>query len=141
MDQERIRVLSVDDHALLREGIAGILTYQQDMVLVCQASGGWEAVQRYREQRPDVTLMDLRMPDLGGIDALVAIRAEFPEARIIVLTTFEGDEDVRRAHQAGARGYLLKNLPPDQLLEAIRQVHAGKMWVSPEGSEALDKSK
>jgi DNA-binding NarL/FixJ family response regulator len=129
MDQDRIRVLSVDDHALLREGIAAIISYQPDMLLVSQASGGREAIQEYREHRPDVTLMDLRMPDLGGIDALLAIRAEFPEARIIMLTTFEGDEEVRRARQAGARGYLLKSLPPKQLLQAIREVHSGTKWV------------
>ncbi len=127
MSQDRIRVLSVDDHALLREGIAAIINYQSDMVLVSQASGGREAIQQYREHRPDVTLMDLRMPDLSGIDALIAIRAEFPEARIIILTTFEGDVEVRRALEAGACAYLLKSVPPSQLLEVIRQVHAGKM--------------
>jgi DNA-binding NarL/FixJ family response regulator len=134
MDQDRIRVLSVDDHALLREGIASIITHQADLELVSQASGGREAIQQYREHRPDVTLMDLRMPDLSGIEALLAIRAEFPEARIIMLTTFEGDEDVRRAAEAGARGYLLKSLPPSQLVQAIRDVHAGKDWVSPKES-------
>jgi len=127
MSQDRIRVLSADDHALLREGIAAIINYQSDMVLVSQASGGREAIQQYREHRPDVTLMDLRMPDLSGIDALIAIRAEFPEARIIILTTFEGDVEVRRALEAGACAYLLKSVPPSQLLEVIRQVHAGKM--------------
>jgi len=106
MDEDRIRVLSVDDHALLREGIAAIINHQSDMVLVSQASGGKEAIQQYREHRPDVTLMDLRMPDLSGIDALLAIRAEFPEARIIMLTTFEGDVEVRRTLEAGARAYL-----------------------------------
>src|SRR5215471_3425999 len=116
MEQQRIRVLSVDDHALLREGIAAIITHQPDMLLVSQASGGKEAIQQYRQHRPDVTLMDLRMPDLSGIDALMAIRAEFPEARIIMLTTFENDEEVRRALDAGAKGYLLKSIPPSQLL-------------------------
>lgn len=125
-DQDRIRVLSVDDHALLREGIAAIINHQSDMVLVSQASGGREAIQLYREHRPDVTLMDLRMPDLSGIDALLAIRAEFPEARIIILTTFEGDVEVQRALQAGARAYLLKSIPPSQLVRAIRQVHQGE---------------
>src|SRR5262249_45390350 len=95
------------------------------MLLVSQATGGREAIQQYREHRPDVTLMDLRMPDLSGIDALLAIRAEFPEARIIMLTTFEGDEEVRRALDAGACRFLLKSAPPNQLVEAIRQVHAG----------------
>lgn len=129
MDQDRIRVLSVDDHVLLREGIASIITHQSDLVLVSQASGGREAIQQYREHRPDVTLMDLRMPDLNGIDALLAIRAEFPDARVIILTTFESNEEVRRAQEAGARGYLLKSVPPNQLVQAIRQVHAGEKWV------------
>jgi DNA-binding NarL/FixJ family response regulator len=132
MDQDRIRVLSVDDHALLREGIASIITHESDMALVAQASGGREAIEQYRKHQPDVTLMDLRMPDLGGIDALLAIRAEFPEARIIMLTTFEADEEVRRAREAGACGYLLKSLPPGQLVQVIRQVHAGRMWAQPE---------
>ena len=131
MDQKRIRVLSVDDHPLLRDGIACIITHQPDMVLVSQASGGREAIQRYREHRPDVTLMDLRMPDLSGIDALLAIRAEFPDARIVILTTFESDEEVRRAAEAGACGYLLKSLPPNDLVEEIRQVHSGRQWMPP----------
>jgi DNA-binding NarL/FixJ family response regulator len=126
MDQERIRVLSVDDHALLREGIAAIINHQSDMVLVSQASGGREAIRQYREHRPDVTLMDLRMPDLSGIDALIAIRAEFPDACIIMLTTFEGDVDVRRAMEAGASAFLLKSIPPTQLAQAIRKAHAEK---------------
>jgi DNA-binding NarL/FixJ family response regulator len=126
MEQDRIRVLSVDDHALLREGIAAIINHQSDMVLVSQASGGREAIQQYREHRPDVTLMDLRMPDLSGIDALLAIRAEFPDACVIMLTTFEGDVEVRRAMEAGARAYLLKSIPPRELAQAIRQAHAGK---------------
>jgi len=131
MEQNRIRVLSVDDHALLREGIAMIINHQKDMVLVSQATGGKEAIQQYRQYRPDVTLMDLRMPDLSGLDALVAIRAEFPEARIIILTTFEGDIEVRRAIEAGASGYLLKSIPPNELVQVIRQVHSGKKWVPP----------
>src|SRR5229473_7173311 len=131
MDQDRIRVLSVDDHALLREGIAAIINHQSDMVLVSQACGGREAIQQYREHRPDVTLMDLRMPDLSGIDALLAIRAEFPEARIIMLTTFEGDEEVRRALEAGARAYLLKSMPHKDLVDAIRRVHTGKKSIPP----------
>ena len=132
MEQKRIRVLSVDDHALLREGIASIIQHQSDMVLVSQASGGKEAIQQYREHQPDVTLMDLRMPDMSGIDALLAIRTEFPEARVIILTTFENDEEVRRSLEAGARGYLLKSVPPAKLVQVIRQVHTGKKWVPPD---------
>jgi DNA-binding NarL/FixJ family response regulator len=130
-NQDLIRVLSVDDHALLREGIASILALQSDMVLISQASGGRDAIRQYREYRPDITLMDFRMPDLGGIEALIAIRAEFPEARVIMLTTFEGDEEVRRAREAGACGYMLKTLPPNDMAQVIRQVHAGDTWVLP----------
>jgi DNA-binding NarL/FixJ family response regulator len=131
IEQADIRILSVDDHPLLREGLATIINNQAGMVLVSQASSGAEAIQRHREHRPDVTLMDLRLPDLSGIDAMIAIRAEVPEARIIMLTTFEGDVEIQRALEAGARGYLLKNMPPSELVLAIRQVHAGKKRVPP----------
>ena len=131
-DQARIRVFSVDDHALLREGIAAIVNSQPDMCLVAQAASGFEAIQLFRMHKPDVTLMDLRLPDMSGIDALIAIKAEFPEARVIMLTTFEGDVDIQRALEAGARGYLLKSMPPGSLADGIRQVHAGKKRIPPE---------
>ena len=128
----RIRVLCVDDHPLLRQGIAAIIGSQPDLLLVAEASNGREAIEKYRESQPDVTLMDLRLPDMSGIDSLIAIRSEFPEARIIMLTTFEGDVEIQRSLEAGARGYLLKNMPPKELVEVIRQVHGGKKRVPPE---------
>ena len=126
-----IRVFSVDDHPLLREGIAALVNNQPDMVLIAEASNGGEAIQLFKQQLPDVTLMDLRLPDMSGIDTLIAIRTEFPDARIIMLTTFEGDVEIQRALQAGARGYLLKNMPPSELVDVIRQVHAGKKRIPP----------
>lgn len=125
-EDKQIRVFSVDDHPLLREGIATIINSQPDMVLVADAASGSDAIQAYRTHQPDVTLMDLRLPDMSGIDAVIAIRTEFPEARIIMLTTFEGDVEIQRALAAGARGYLLKSMPPKELVEVIRQVNAGK---------------
>lgn len=136
-EKPRIRVFSVDDHALLREGIAAIITNEPDMVLVAQASTGREAVQQFQKYQPDVTLMDLRLPDMSGIDAMIAIRAEAPDARIIVLTTFEGDVEMQRALQAGARGYLLKTMPPRDLVAAIRQVHAGRKSIPTEVAAQL----
>jgi DNA-binding NarL/FixJ family response regulator len=131
-DQICIRLLSVDHHPLFREGIAAMIASQQDMTLVAQASGGPEAIQRYREHQPDITLMEARLPDLAGIDTLIAIRSEFPRARIIMLTSFEGDVEALRALEAGASGYLLKSIPSSELLHAIRQVHAGRKRVPPE---------
>jgi DNA-binding NarL/FixJ family response regulator len=127
-----IRVLTVDDHQLLQEGIAAVLSSQEDMTLVGQASSGREAIESFRQLRPDVTLMDLRMQDMGGIDAITAIRAEFPNARIIVLTTYSGDAQAAAALRAGAAGFLLKNLVRKELIETIRIVHSGKRRVPPE---------
>ena len=127
-----IRILTVDDHPILREGIAGLVADQSDMSLVAEASNGREAIQQFRAHRPDVTLMDLQMPDMNGLDAMISIRSEFPEARIIILTTYTGDVQVLRALKAGARAYLLKNMLHKELLETIRAVHAGKKSLSAE---------
>jgi DNA-binding NarL/FixJ family response regulator len=132
-----IRILAVDDHALLRDGIAALVAGQSDMSLVGQASNGREAIQQFRTHRPDVTLMDLQMPEMNGLDAIIAIRGEFPEARIIVLTTYTGDVQVLRALKSGARAYLLKNSLHKELLETIRAVHAGRKALSTEASYQL----
>ena len=136
-DLRQIRILVVDDHPLLRQGIAGLVADQSDMSLVAEASNGREAILQFRALRPDVTLMDLQMPEMNGLDAIAAIRGEFPEARIVVLTTYTGDVQVLRALKAGARAYLLKNLLHKELLETIRAVHAGKKTLSPEVSYQL----
>lgn len=132
-----IRILAVDDHAIFRQGIVGLLADQPDILLVAEAGNGREAIQQYRTHRPDITLMDLQMPEMNGLDAVIAIRGEFPEARMIVLTTYTGDVQVLRALKAGARAYLLKNLLHRELLETIRAVHAGKKALSPEASFEL----
>ena len=130
----RIRILAVDDHALVREGIAVLVETQPDMTLVGEASTGREAIQQFRTHRPDVTLMDLQMPEMNGVDAIVAIRGEFPDAKMIVLTTYQGDVQILRALKAGAQGYLLKNAFHKELIETIRAVQAGKKSLSPEAS-------
>jgi len=132
-----IRILCVDDHPLLRGGIVALIAGQPDMTVVAEGSNGREAIQQYRTHRPDVTLMDLQMPEMSGLDAIIAIRGEFPDARIVVLTTYEGDVQALRALQAGARAYLLKNVVHKELIDTIRAVHAGKKSLSPQVSYEL----
>ncbi len=132
-----IRILAVDDHPVFRQGIAGLIEGQADMTLVGEASNGREAFQQFRAHQPDVTLMDLQMPEMNGLDALIAIRGEFPEARIIVLTTYIGDMQVLRAIKAGARAYLLKSALHKELVDTIRAVNAGKKYISSEASFEL----
>jgi len=136
-DSKRIRILAVDDHPILRQGIAGLIADESDMTLVAEAANGREAIQQFRTHHPDVTLMDLQMPEMNGLDAMIAIRGEFPDARVIVLTTYTGDVQARRALQAGARAYLLKNSLHKELLDTIRAVHAGRKTLSPEVSFEL----
>lgn len=130
----QIRILGVDDHPVVREGIAGMLALESDMILVGQASNGREAIQQFRAHKPDITLMDVQMPELNGLDALIAIRNEFPDAKIIMLTTYAGDVQILRALKAGAQGYLLKSTLHRDLLSTIRAVYAGKKALSPEAS-------
>ena len=133
----RIRILAVDDHPIVRQGIARLVGIQSDMILVGEASNGREAIQQFRTQHPDVTLMDLQMPEMNGLDALIAIRNEFPDARIIMLTTYVGDAQILRALKAGAQGYLLKNTLHKELLDRIRAVHAGRKTISADASYEL----
>lgn len=137
IDQASIRIMSVDDHPLFREGIATVIKDQPDMLLVAEAASGSQALERFREYRPDVTLMDLRLPDMSGIEAMIAIRSASSDARIIILTTFEGDVEIQRALQAGACGYLMKNMHPKDFVDAIRQVNSGKKRVPPEVAARL----
>ncbi len=136
-EQKQIRVMSVDDHPLLREGIVAVVNSQKDMQIVAQAATGQEAIEQFRKHRPDVVLMDLRLPDISGIDAMIAIGKEFPEARVIVVTTVEGDAEISRALAGGARGYVLKSMPPKDLVEVIRQVNAGKKRIPSEVAARL----
>ena len=131
-EARKITILTVDDHPVLRQGIAALIAAQSDMTLVAEAANGREAIQQFRAHQPDVTLMDLQMPEMNGLDAMITIRGEFPDARIIVLTTYTGDVQAMRALKAGARGYLLKNSLHKQLLETIRAVHAGRKALSAE---------
>ena len=136
-DPSPIRVLAVDDHQLIRVGIATLLLPESDMTLVGEATNGREAIAKFRECRPDVTLMDLQMPEMNGFDAIIAIRDEFPQARIIVLTTYAGDAQAVRAIKAGAQGYLLKNLLHKELLQTIRTVHSGRKAMTPDVAAQL----
>jgi len=136
-DVSLIRILAVDDHPLVREGISGLVAGQSDMSVVAEATNGREAIKQFRAHHPDVTLMDLQMPEMNGLDAIIAIRGEFSEARIIVLTTYAGDVQALRAIKAGARAYLLKNTLHKELLDSIRAVHAGRKNISPEVSYEL----
>jgi len=131
---DQIRILAVDDHDVVRQGIAVLLSTEPDVVLISEASNGREAIHQFRAHRPDIVLMDLQMPEMNGLDAIIAIRAEFPDAKIIVLTTYKGDVQILRALKAGAQGYLLKNTIHKELVETIRAVHAGKKALSPEAS-------
>lgn len=128
----KIRVLSIDDHPLVREGLAALINSQTDMCVVAQGSAGHEAIKLFRELQPDVALMDVRLPDMSGIDAMITILSGSPQARVIMVTSSEGDVEIERALEGGAKGYILKSMPPREVLEAIRKVHAGKKAIPPE---------
>jgi DNA-binding NarL/FixJ family response regulator len=136
-ERARIRIFCVDDHPLLRKGIGLVVNNESDMVLVAEACSGAEAIELFRREQPDITLMDLRLPGMSGVDVTIAIRAEFPEARIIMLTTFDGDVEIQRALRAGAFAFMLKTMPPNEMVQTIRQVYAGKRCVLPEVAALL----
>jgi DNA-binding NarL/FixJ family response regulator len=136
-DPQPIRILTVDDHALMRNGIAGLVNAEPDMKMIAEAATGVEAIKQFRQHRPDITLMDLQLPDMSGIEAIMGIRGDFPEARTIVLTTYSGDVQVVRALRAGARSFLLKNRVSRELPDVIRSVHAGQKRIPPEIAAAL----
>ncbi|MEB3355290.1 MAG: response regulator transcription factor [Synechococcales bacterium] len=132
MDAPKIRILIADDHPIMRSGLAVLLKYEPDMEVVAEARNGVEAIDLFRQHQPDVTLMDMRMPDLNGVDAIVAIRQDAPDARILIVSTYSGDESIYRGLQAGAKGYLLKDAPLDDVIAAIRTIHAGENYLPAE---------
>jgi len=137
MDSPKIRILIADDHPVMRSGLAVLLKYEPDMDVVAEARNGVEAIALFRQHQPDVTLMDLRMPDLNGVDAITAIRQDEPNARILIVSTYSGDENIYRGLQAGAKGYLLKDTPLDEIVTAIRKIHAGQNYLPAEVGEKL----
>jgi len=137
MTTEKIKIMIVDDHPLLRVGVASIVNARPDMAVVAQAGTGEEAVSLFAQHRPDITLMDLRLPRMSGVDAILAIRSRFPAARFVVLTTYEGDEDIHRALEAGAKGYIIKGMPYQTLIDALVRVHSGGRFLPPPVARAL----